>query len=210
MLTTTIPFMGFYETRLSDELDREEESAVDYMIEEGEHQGHDASAIHDALYFTTNYTKAHQHVAKVYAEQFAEYLKPYKLEFESMVSPREYNFTTDRIFMTISEGDFINMFGETDKGILENLILERCTSRSGFSSFYSKALFDWIEKPLIEWDHNEVGMVLEAYLKTEELDLYEVEDEIIEWMSSNGVFSNALDMAIDHEAFKERLNKQAA
>lgn len=206
-MLTTIPFSGFYESQLSDALDREEELIADNTVENDEGFGRSAAEIQEAMYFVTDYKKAHEHIAKEYAEQFAEYVKPYTLEFESMDSPREYNFTTDRVFMTISDKDFRAMRNATSNDIFAALVRERFTSRSGFASHYSNDWRDWHYKPLEDWDHNEVGTLLEAYLQTQNLDRCDIEDGIIEYMSCNGVFGNALDCAMDKDALTKRLKQ---
>lgn len=206
-MLTTIPFPGFYYTQLSDALDQEEEQIADYMIEEGENFDHNAAEIQEAIFWATDYKKAHEHIAREYAKQFAEYVKPYKLEFESMTSPREYNFETDRVFMTVSEIDFELMLAATDRLILAGLVRERFTSQSGFASFYSNNLLDWLDKPLEDWDHNEVGTALEAYLQTTGLYRYEIEDDIVEYMSRNGVFGDAIGRALDDDELIKRLKQ---
>lgn len=209
-MLTTIPFQGFYETRLNAALDDEEELYVEDLLTSDENQGHGPLAVADAVFFTSNYSKAFDYIAKEYAEKFAQYVLPFKLEFESMTSPREYNFTTDRIFMTISLSDFRWMFRFTHTNILADIIKETFTSRDGFASFYSNRLDDWMDKPLDMWDHNQVRTVLLAYLKTKEIGLDTIEEEIIDWMQSNGTFNIALDLALDEPAMWERLNKLAA
>lgn len=87
------------------------------------------------------------------------------LQFESMASPREYNFETDRIFCHIPLKTVRALFkaSESENHIsLRAAIRERFTSRSGFISHYSNDLETWLDKHLQEWDHNEIGTLLVA------------------------------------------------
>lgn len=92
-----------------------------------------------------------------------------KIALESMESPREYNFTTDRIFVTIDEDEVKRLFFETKPETLDALAKERFTSRSGFISSYSNDIDNWPED-ITEWDHNQVGTLVEAYLRDKEYD----------------------------------------
>lgn len=88
-----------------------------------------------------------------------------RAKFEAMTSPREYNFQTDRIFMDFPASFVRKMFAisKAEKHeTLSKVIEGRFTSRSGFSSFYSNDLEDWICKPVSDWDHNELGTLLIA------------------------------------------------
>jgi hypothetical protein len=81
-----------------------------------------------------------------------------------MTSPRFYNFETDRVFANISEHAARKLFAYSRKldnhATLAKVIRARFTSRDGFHSFYSNSLAEWLEKPLDEWDHNELGTLL--------------------------------------------------
>jgi len=87
------------------------------------------------------------------------------LQFESMDSPREYNFTTDRVYAKISLATCRRLFKKSKQENHETLkarIRASYTSCDGFSSHYSNQLCDWLEKPLIDWDHNELCTLIEA------------------------------------------------
>lgn len=87
------------------------------------------------------------------------------MTFESMDSPREYNFATDRVYGNIPALTMRRLFKRSrddDHATLAEVIRERFTSRSGFISGYSNDLETWLAKPLAEWDHNELGTLLIA------------------------------------------------
>ena len=90
------------------------------------------------------------------------------LRFEEMTSPREYNFTTDRLFGLVPLKVMRELFKRSaaERHVtLHKVIRERFTSRSGFISFYPTDLRTWIKKPLREWDSNELGTLLWAALR---------------------------------------------
>lgn len=220
-IITTIPFPGFYESTLSHLLDNEEEQLAEYLAGEGFHgdsqfPGKTASDIAEALYWCTSYGDAHRHIAREYAETFAHELnadavragiQPFALEFESMDSPREYNFTTDRVFMRIPVADFERMRAACDPDTLSATIRETFRPRSGFIPFYSNDPAEWAEKAAEYFDHNEAGTVLTAFLQTlGEEDGYF--DRIVDWTCGNYVFGAALDAALDMDALRARLAEE--
>ncbi len=160
-----IPFQGFYETSFSAMIDYAEESFFHY-----DDQGN--SAIPDQLYFNMNYKHIELKIARAYMDKFEiayEEMTNIKLNltFESMQSPKEYNFETDRLFAYISASKIKKLFAASKKNKHEELkamIDSRCSSCSGFISFYSNQLETWLEKPVLEWDHNELKILLEAVL----------------------------------------------
>jgi len=219
-ITLTIPFFGFYESQLSQALDFEEEQLAEYLAERDDtFKGYSALDIGEELYWAMNYGTAHHALAKEYAEQFAHELNdnlpsdcaPFALTFETMDSPKEYNFTTDRCYMTMPLADLQRMRDEVAPGTLGDTIRERFTSRSGFHSFYSNVLADWDAKPLAEWDHNEAGTLLVAYLA----DHYDnhregIEHAVLDAMHEGNAFGDAADAALDRDELMSRLMKKAA
>lgn len=219
VITMTIPFPGFYETNLAAELDDVEEREAESIVELNESHGLDAREVCDALYFTCSYGIAFEYVAKAYAEAFAELVNaeakpPFALVYEKMDSPKEYNFTTDRVYMTLPLEDFRRMYAVTDRDILANVIRKSFTSRDGFISYYSNDAADWHEKPLEEWDHNEAGTLLRAYLLTHVDDIDEdtentVEHRIYEELAGNETFYSAFNACLDWDKLQERLKDKA-
>ena len=80
-----------------------------------------------------------------------------------MTSPREYNFTTDRIFANVSLDDIKKLFAArlSQWGIesLQESIDNEFKSRSGFSSFYDDFCTEWQDKPIENWDCNELSIL---------------------------------------------------
>ena len=177
----TIPFSGFYESFHSSEID---------FIEEGILDGDPNYKMGDVL--DVDYKKLHAWYASVYLEAFVEELQALhpalsnvNIEFKELVSPREYNFTTDVIYGEISKKDFTLLMMVVDVDDLQREISNRFTSCDGFVSFYSNKLEEW-DSDFSEWDHNQAGTVLESlYADTFEavVDGELIQEALIENMS---------------------------
>ena len=157
-----IPVPGFYESWLDHGLDRAVEELAEGMAEE-----HDLSAseIAGIIFDSANWGKAHDILARAYAEEYDNFLcEEYDLnlglEFSIMTSPREYNFTTDRVFCTISRDAVAQLYRAVNKADLTAAAREQFTSRSGFISFYDPDWRTWGK--LSEWDYNQLGTLLHA------------------------------------------------
>ena len=83
-----------------------------------------------------DYKKTHINYCKAFLNRLGEELN-INLSFISLDSPRQYNFTTDKIFCSISDKDFKALLSTYDTKELYNYIEEHSKSRSGFTSFYS-------------------------------------------------------------------------
>jgi len=173
-----IPFEGFYESVCDMLLDDE----INYHIEslQDENPGYDDYP---------NYHVDFNYLAKEYVKAYSEWLiangyPEISLEFESLSSPREYNFTTDRIFCYINQNvieTYYKLFLANENS--QQLINDMFNSRDGFSSFYSDFVNNWKTVPLVDWDYNQL-MVL----------LPETENYHALWEDAlcNGVFYNAI------------------
>ena len=197
-LTIKIPFSGFYNSIWSDMLDSAERNHVYDVTEGGSNEGDentfpepirlDGNEIASAVFSAMNYSKAHNDIARDYTKEFScvagEYLGgDLGLEFEELTRPKFYNFETDRIFARIPTGVVDRLFSiAVADGFktLKTVIAERFTSRSGFRSHYNNELDAWLDKPLHDWDHNELETLLIAALKTLEGDVTErdIENDI--------------------------------
>lgn len=140
-------------------------------------------ALGEALGFSVADTRQRwQFVGDNYESVTEEYMRPsIRATFESMDSPREYNFTTDRVYANIPLGMLYLLFRKSraeNHATLAAVIAERFTSRSGFISHYSRHLAEWLEKPLSDWDHNETGTLLIAAMRMAGVDAEDGDDEI--------------------------------
>ncbi len=198
---TTIPFAGFYESMWSHGLERAEEMHLEYLEQE---EGVAMLASADAIWKASDYRAMCNYVARKYVDYLNDYIKDefdldLDLKFESMQSPREYNFQTDRIFCEISDENLRKLRTFVSEDDLRLAIKTRFTSRSGFISSYPNRLEDW--PPLEDWDHNHIGTLFVA-LMGEDGDW---EWDILERMHE--VFHHAFDEGVDWAKFDELLKE---
>lgn len=202
-----IPFAGFYNSKYSGKLDHVQELFVEYEVEKN--PGLDPDIPNNALWHCADYGKAYDHIARAYVDQFNQHLiDEYELnldlKFESMTSPREYNFQTNRIFCEISEENVRKLRSAVSDPALRQAVKERFTSRSGFISSYDNDLDDWNPDPLT-WDHNELGTLLVALLSEDE----NWERDIFETMQDRNVFDVAFDQCVNWEVYDGFVKEEA-
>jgi hypothetical protein len=163
----------------------------------------------EALGFSVSDTrKRYDYATKDFVEE--SYMRDsIRIKFESMDSPREYNFTTDRVYGEMPLAIVYLLFRRSraeGHATLAKTIKDRFTSYDGFLSHYSNRFSEWLEKPLGDWDHNELGTLLIAALQladVEDLDLYE------DTCGDEGAYLAWSD-AVDWEAFDRcRLEERA-
>lgn len=245
-----LPFDGFYESTYSGEVDREEESFIEYRCEnngesDADYESHwpedlqlDAGEYGTILFNVSSYDIAYRKIAGWYAaaldhllgETFGysvqdkrkwynfetkemteqSYMRPsIRATFESMDSPREYNFTTDRLYAEIPLGMMYLLFRKSraeNHATLAAVIAERFTSCDGFISHYSRHLADWMEKPLADWDHNELGTLLIAAMRMSGIDPDESETRerlYYDTFGDEGAYQ-AWESAVDWEKFESK------
>ena len=160
-METSIPFQGFYNSIHDSNLDY----GVEQMFTDRESGSNRNGGLEAKLHWDCDWSKVHLAYATEYAECFAWEFKLPSLKMTELQSPKEYNFTTDRIFCDISEADVIFLRSNTDECGLRELAREKFTSRSGFYSYYDPDIDNW--GPLLEWDLNQVGTLVEAYVNQE-------------------------------------------
>lgn len=126
-------------------------------------------------------------------------------DFESLQSPREYNFNTDSINLKVTFSP-----KKLEKYLNENLvefteyIQSRYTSRSGFSSWYSNDVTDWLD--ISEYGAHEVGSVLQFVIFNEYGDESEAEMALYENSYCYEDFHNYREL--DTEGMIEAFNNQ--
>lgn len=150
-------FNGFYNTHF----EADEESCIE-----------DGKTYDD---YEFNYEDYRERVATACCEAIQKELKDLaiKVEFQTVISPKYYNFSNDSINVAyhLEENSYKNLY----KYILENkeafnsYIKDNYSSYDGFMSFHSNNADDWMMS-LIEEDElkHKFGACLEFYLENEE------------------------------------------
>lgn len=152
MLEVSLPFFsGFYESELSYMMDREIES-------EAEYNGKEIEWLMDRYDFQA----AMKAMSQAWVLAFSEELE-IPLEYDSLSSPKEYNFTTDRVFALIPLAEVKKLESVRHSEEFKTILKKWFTSYDGFCSFYeSNPNHDDWQKPIEEWDHNELSALLAA------------------------------------------------
>lgn len=190
-ISINIPFAGFYESLYSGEIDSVAEREAEYFANERQDEDGVPKELRlterefaDILFDATDYNAAYQQIAKLYVEGFNEVASEelgieLGLVYEEMTSPKYYNFETDRLFANVSMETLQALFDMSASDNHLRLILcikERHTSYDGFHSHYTNRVSEWLEKPLEDWDHNEVSTLLRSLipetLRDDEMALY--------------------------------------
>ncbi len=162
MISARIPFAGFYYSIWDQEMDN-------WLDQQAEYHGADRDTLHDKM----DWGSARLGVAQAYTEAFADWLgetldRAVTLEYETMSSPRYYNFETDRIFAKGDVfGDILAELKAKDHDTLAKTFKDAFTSRDGFISFYDPVV---PSKPIEEWDHNELYILLHAWVAHQGVD----------------------------------------
>lgn len=185
----TLPFAGFYYSAHDSEFDREIESLADHYASET--PDNMPEWLMNLAWDSADFESARLEYSREYAESFMQWLS-LDGTFESMSSPRFYNFETDRIFVTLTRNDVAKLWRGVDRELFTQRCRDRFTSRSGFTSHYSNDWRQWGR--LSEWDHNQLGTLIGAYAETEQGAAWEQwsESELMESYLCKGGVSNAL------------------
>ncbi len=185
---TTIPFSGFYN------------SSHDAIIEDAlEQYFSDENGESDNYHDFKNYKTVMKEYSEVYLDAFNDNFNDetgldIKFEFDDLQSPREYNFTTDIIFATLNENDLTKLYSFVSDKYLQEAINNNFTPHSGFIPFYKNDLGTWKNKPVSEFDHNEIGTLIEAAML--QVDLTIDEYSLMEHAICNGVISNIVEAGL--------------
>lgn len=208
-LSCRIPFSGFYNTWHDAEFDQ----TIEYMFDP-ERTGADYSGkLAMRFWETIDWRAAQTSYAKEYAQNFAAALGV-SCEWEEMVCPREYNFSTDRLFAKFDAEELASMFARADiRAGLDLVAADMFTSRIGFISHYSPDVDSW-GADVSEWDYNQRGALLRAAADVviadgEKFDQWQ-EFELMEGARCNGRLDNWLwDNTTDYANMGNRCDKIA-
>ena len=162
-MQATIPFHGFYNSL--------HDAAFNSALEQ---EGREVGDV--------DWRKAFHGYAAEFAKQFLHEINV-QGQFDRLESPREYNFTTDRIFVDLPADEVRRMLAAVDPETLAQVAKDRHATRSGFISFYSPSVGDW--GPVDNWDCNQVGTLIIAFVDDDERDW-----QICEELECKGTISN--------------------
>ncbi len=155
-----IPFCGFYESWIDAMID-------DHLEQEAEEFG---------IVIDQNFRINFESIAREYVDLYEATLHEImdgegrgfdtpRLTFKELISPREYNFETDHILCEVDDVAKLWAARQCITGMdsLQQDIEDRFKSRDGFASFYDDFVSEWQDKPLEEWDCNELSILLPSF-----------------------------------------------
>jgi hypothetical protein len=182
-MSAVLPFAGFYSSVHDEQLT--------FALEQSfsDSSGNANTGLVNRAYDAVNWRAAQSQYAMLYAASLLDALGIKGGEFEEMTSPREYNFTTDRIFAKIPDGELERVLSETPGELLASSAKDKFTTRDGFISNYSPRVSEWGE--LAEWDHNQLYALLDAYA-VHILGADWSENDLMENACCNGALDNCL------------------
>lgn len=198
MMETFIPFPGFYESILSSELDRVEEMEAENLEDD---EGVDLEQAYGILLDCTDHQRVQEEVAKAWVFEYAgllcEDVLALDLNFKELISPREYNFTTDKVLCTVPENSIKVLFDTVHKSTLSDVCEDHLKSRDGFHSFYDHRWETWGD--VTEWDANQVSMLFHAlHHDSDDGPVWgDVEEEINYRLSRDSVYFNTVLDSVD-------------
>lgn len=105
-----------------------------------------------------------QAIRMVYAKQYVDLWSRkagVPLTFESMDSPKDRTYSTERIFIKIRHSHLKSLRERIKRSDWESTCKGMFTSVAGFASYYSPDPATW--GPSDEWDHNQYGSILQAF-----------------------------------------------
>lgn len=146
-----IPFSGFYNSIHDAILDQ----AVDLYTEDGKYSA-------DDFMMHTDWYEVRIKYARKYTQGLSN-LTGLEFKFKCLISPKFYNYETDRIVGEIEIGEIQTLKERVNPVTLAKLIKDNFTSRSGFISFYPNDLSRW-DSDVTKWDCVQLGTLLEAFI----------------------------------------------
>ena len=168
-------FNGFYNTLFENILDNAADNAIEYYNEQN-----NTSLNYDNFNFdfiTLQNEICKDAVLKV-EEKLNEIGINCTINFENLISPREYNFDNDSINIEINFKKFSRVIEilEQNYDSFSKYIKDNYTSRDGFISNYSSYASDWMEdlRENAENETHKVGAVLDFILQ--EIEEYKPEN----------------------------------
>lgn len=167
-------FPGFYGTIF--EYEGEENDIGEYNME------HETDLNWDD--FNWNYKDYHNRVAKAFVNRLESELNaifPVKIEFQELISPREYNFANDSINVKVELNLKVLLTHiKARKEQATKYFKDKYTSYSGFISFHSPDIDNWLNPSYIIQDSkHRIGALLDC-LCSIEID----RDDIYYWVDS--------------------------
>lgn len=163
-ISVEVPFSGYYESIPDSMIDDAILGLYDYDYRTDDSREVTVTESNIIWMSDINYTAIREEFNKKYIDAINKEFD-LDLEYTEMVSPKFYNFSTDRIFATMPKDQFNKIRREVEKyPEYPGYIKDHYTSYDGFSSNYSYDVTDedWTRDEL---DDPQTGSILKLYFK---------------------------------------------
>lgn len=168
-------FNGFHNTLFENLIDNAAEFAIDDYNEQN-----NTNLVYDDFNF--NFDSIMQEICKDAVSKIEEKLNEIgvncSIKYDTLISPREYNFSNDSINIEINFKKFSQVIEILEQNFdsFSQYIKDNYTSRDGFISNHSSYASDWMEdlRENTENEAHKVGAVLDFILQ--EIEDYKDED----------------------------------
>lgn len=177
LVKTFVPlFPGFYASQYDDLMDRETDYIGESFSETFPYVDPDTvlRVVHAAADFNAMQRKlAHTHAKNFVSDLtgavrtlpgLASLQEP-AWHFVGYTSPREYNFETDRLIITIDSTFMQRLHAALDYQVFSGVVRERHSSRSGFISFYQNDAANSVWQDPKNFDENQNETLLLAVIE---------------------------------------------
>lgn len=157
-----IPFNGFYGSILDDYIQSEVEFSVECEAE-------DTGKVYD---WNLNYDIVNKKVASLWSDCFMSDIEnrmktTFKYHFNKLISPKEYNFSTDVIEVEIADDDMKDIHSYVMSNslfyILKDLVREELKERSGFIPFHSVNILEW-NQDVTTWTASQCELLFRTFM----------------------------------------------
>ena len=200
-------FEGFYCSWIEQEIDHITRTDSEYYAEEYDLSEDKQQEIEES-YCTKNYDKLEVEICKTYIPHYFEAIEDeidfeLNASFESITSPKFYNFETDRLFVEIDNIKITMLMNWIFNNKLEKLkevIKDRFTQRDGYVPYYSNDLEAWGD--VDTWDYNQLGTALLVFVDENADFNYTLHESVSDTINDN-IYSTLSD------DMQEFLNKES-
>ena len=136
-----------------------------------------------------DYTSFCNEVAQQATKEVEKRLQDFvrKIEFQSVVSPKYYNYSNDSINCVITPRiNAIKKYIEENYDAFSEYVKEKYTSRPGFISSYPDDADEFLDGSKYLEDEHKLGAVLDFIAQNEEITEYEIYEAVSENIGSIG------------------------
>jgi len=182
--TTAPAFSGFYASIW--------EYDLDYVIEDIDciRSENGLDPLDDCNSINVDYKGYMTHVGMEYCKLLTTLLKDnvVSIDFKEIDSPREYNFTTDKIVCDVTiDTDVISKWVADNREALSEYVYDRFKARDGFIPFYSNDIRDWDRETngFTNFDFKDGWVYINGILEVMYAMEYDGDMTVYEWVEKN-------------------------